>query len=60
MNLYTAELMAQERANDRHRDFEAARSAALLKTPRAHPTGWRERASAIVAWSRVLRRGAAT
>lgn len=60
MNLYTADLMVQERANDRERDFEAARLAALATPPRVRSTGWRDRLGRIVAWSRVMRRGAAT
>lgn len=59
MNLYTADLMVQERAKDRERNFEAARLAALAKAPRVPSTGWRDRLGRI-AWSRVMRRGAAT
>jgi hypothetical protein len=59
MNLYTVDLMARERMNDRERDVEAARRAALVRTPGVHSSGWRERLGALAAWSRMIRRGAA-
>jgi hypothetical protein len=60
MNLYIADLMVQERTEDRRRDFEANRLAALARAPRVPSIGWRERAGRTVGWFRVLRRGAAT
>jgi hypothetical protein len=60
MDLYTADLMAQEHANDRLRDLEAAQLAELARAPRARSTRWRERVSRIAVWAWVMRRGAAT
>lgn len=60
MNLYTADLMADERMRDRERDFEANQLAALAQV-RPDPeqtTGLRERMRRTVGWFRVMRRGA--
>ena len=62
MNLYTADLMADERMRDRERDFEASRLAALARV-RPDPetaTGLRERIRRTAGWFRVMRRGATT
>ena len=60
MNLYTADLMARELADDRRRDFEANQLAALTRTPRVRPTSWRERGGRVACWFRGMRHGAAT
>jgi hypothetical protein len=62
MNLYTADLMADERMRDRERDFEANRLAALarVRPDPVHTTGLRERIRRTAGWFRVMRRGQAT
>ena len=62
MNLYTADLMAEERMRDRERDFEANRLAALARVrPDAeHTTGMREWIRRTAGWLRVMRHGQAT
>ena len=62
MNLYTADLMADERMRDRERDFEASQLAALarVRPERERTPGLRERIRRTPAWSRVMRRGATT
>ena len=63
MDLYTADLMADERMRDRERDFEASQ---LLGLARARPdrdhttTGLRERIRRTALWFRAMRRGATT
>ena len=61
MNLYTADLMINDRMLDRDRTFEANRLAALAREP--HPataaSGWRARAGRATGWLRVMRRGTA-
>ena len=61
MNLYTADLMVNDRMHDRDRAFEANRLAALAREPRdgAPEAGWRERIGRVAAWFRVMRRGTA-
>jgi len=62
MNLYTADLMADERMRDRERNFEANRLAALARV-RDDPettTGLRERIRRTAGWFRVMRRGMTT
>jgi hypothetical protein len=62
MNLYTADLMADERMRDRERDFEADRLVALARV-RPDPeaaTGVRERFRRTAGWFRVMRRGMTT
>jgi hypothetical protein len=62
MNLYTADLMADERMRDRERDFEANRLAVLARV-RPDPettTGLRERIRRTAGWVRVMRRGMTT
>ena len=60
MNLYTADLMVRDRMEDRERDFEANRLAALARAPRPAHTFWRERVERTAAWLRIPRRGTAT
>ncbi len=60
MNLYIADLMVRDRMEDRERDFEANRLAALTRPPRPTPASWRERIERTAAWLRIPRRGTAT
>ena len=60
MNLYTADLMVEERAKDRQRDFEAAQLLALTRPPRVASSSWRERVRPIASRFRVMRKGTAT
>ena len=60
MDLYTADLMVQERMDDRERDFEANRLADLARPPRGTSTSWRERVERTAAWFRIPRRRTAT
>jgi hypothetical protein len=62
MNLYTADLMAEERMRDRERDFEANQLAALARG-RPDPettTGLRERIRRTAGWFRLMRSGMTT
>ncbi|MFL5670748.1 MAG: hypothetical protein ACJ77C_01500 [Chloroflexota bacterium] len=62
MNLYTADLMADERMRDRERDFEASQLAALarVRPEPEHTTRLREGVRRTAGWFRILRRGTAT
>jgi hypothetical protein len=62
MNLYTADLMADERMRDRERDFEASQLAALarVRPEPEHTTRLRDGVRRTAGWFRVLRRGQAT
>ena len=62
MDLYTADLMADERMRDRERDLEANQLVALarVRPEREQTPGLRERIRRTAAWSRVMRRGATT
>jgi hypothetical protein len=62
MNLYTADLMADERMRDRERDFEADQLVALARV-RPDPettTRLRDRLRRTAGWFRVMRRGMTT
>ncbi|MFL5674686.1 MAG: hypothetical protein ACJ779_06750 [Chloroflexota bacterium] len=58
MNLYTADLMVDERMRDRERDFQASQLAALAREtpPGEQETGWRDRLGRVTVRVRVLRR----
>ena len=62
MDLYTADLMADERMRDRERDFEASQLAALarVRPEPEHTTRLRDGVRRTAGWFRILRRGQAT
>ena len=62
MNLYTADLMADERMRDREREFEASQLAALTRVHPGpeHTTRLRFGVRRTTGWFRILRRGQAT